>query len=115
MLPSVTPAATTAASCSISRKSIWWSEPASCTARSAAIFPHRAANSRISWRNWLESFLCGMARPALELQQTSWAIFSLPCYQTPSQLANRDLASPTGANLYNRDGLPASPFRSDDW
>jgi sialate O-acetylesterase len=24
-------------------------------------------------------------------------------------------ANPTGANLYNRDGLPASPFRSDDW
>jgi len=23
--------------------------------------------------------------------------------------------NPTGANLYNRDGLPASPFRSDDW
>ncbi|MFM8275362.1 MAG: sialate O-acetylesterase [Gemmata sp.] len=24
-------------------------------------------------------------------------------------------ANPAGANLYNRDGLPASPFRSDDW
>ena len=24
-------------------------------------------------------------------------------------------ANPVGANLYNRDGLPASPFRSDDW
>ncbi|CAN5437770.1 sialate O-acetylesterase [soil metagenome] len=23
--------------------------------------------------------------------------------------------NPVGANLYNRDGLPASPFRSDDW
>jgi sialate O-acetylesterase len=23
--------------------------------------------------------------------------------------------NPAGANLYNRDGLPASPFRSDDW
>ncbi|MFM2097256.1 MAG: hypothetical protein RIS70_4380 [Planctomycetota bacterium] len=23
--------------------------------------------------------------------------------------------NPDGANLYNRDGLPASPFRSDDW
>lgn len=23
--------------------------------------------------------------------------------------------NPQGANLYNRDGLPASPFRSDDW
>lgn len=24
-------------------------------------------------------------------------------------------ANPEGCNLYNRDGLPASPFRSDDW
>jgi sialate O-acetylesterase len=23
--------------------------------------------------------------------------------------------NPEGANLYNRAGLPASPFRSDDW
>jgi sialate O-acetylesterase len=23
--------------------------------------------------------------------------------------------NPAGANLYNKDGLPASPFRSDDW
>lgn len=23
--------------------------------------------------------------------------------------------NPAGANLYNRDGLPASPFRTDDW
>ena len=23
--------------------------------------------------------------------------------------------NPSGANLYNRDGLPASPFRTDDW
>jgi sialate O-acetylesterase len=24
-------------------------------------------------------------------------------------------SNPEGANLYNRSGLPASPFRSDDW
>ena len=23
--------------------------------------------------------------------------------------------NPAGANLYNKDGLPASPFRTDDW
>ena len=23
--------------------------------------------------------------------------------------------NPDGANLYNRDGLPASPFRTDHW
>ena len=22
---------------------------------------------------------------------------------------------PEGANLYNKEGLPASPFRTDDW
>jgi len=24
-------------------------------------------------------------------------------------------SDPAGVNLYNRDGLPASPFRTDDW
>ena len=24
-------------------------------------------------------------------------------------------ANPLGANLYNREGFPASPFRTDDW
>lgn len=23
--------------------------------------------------------------------------------------------NPSGANLYNRDGLPAAPFRTDEW
>ena len=23
--------------------------------------------------------------------------------------------NPAGANLYNKNGLPASPFRTDDW
>ena len=23
--------------------------------------------------------------------------------------------NPTGANLYNKEGIPASPFRTDDW
>jgi sialate O-acetylesterase len=23
--------------------------------------------------------------------------------------------NPDGANLYNREGLPASPFRTDNW
>ena len=26
-----------------------------------------------------------------------------------------DQMNPDGANLYNRDGLPASPFRTDNW
>jgi sialate O-acetylesterase len=35
----------------------------------------------------------------------------------PAPVAVRYACSmnPAGANLYNRDGLPASPFRSDDW
>jgi sialate O-acetylesterase len=37
--------------------------------------------------------------------------------QVPSPVAVRYAFSmnPAGANLYNRDGLPASPFRTDDW
>jgi sialate O-acetylesterase len=37
--------------------------------------------------------------------------------QVPAPVAVRYAfaTNPTGANLYNRDGLPASPFRSDDW
>jgi sialate O-acetylesterase len=37
--------------------------------------------------------------------------------QVPAPVAVRYAYSmnPAGANLYNREGLPASPFRSDDW
>ena len=37
--------------------------------------------------------------------------------KVPSPVALRYAYSqwPTGANLYNRDGLPAAPFRTDDW
>jgi sialate O-acetylesterase len=35
----------------------------------------------------------------------------------PNPIAIRYAVSinPAGANLYNRDGLPASPFSSEDW
>lgn len=37
--------------------------------------------------------------------------------QVPNPVAVRYAftMNPVGANLYNKDGLPASPFRSDDW
>lgn len=37
--------------------------------------------------------------------------------EVPNPVAVRYAYSmnPTGANLYNKDGLPASPFRTDDW
>jgi sialate O-acetylesterase len=37
--------------------------------------------------------------------------------QVPEPVAVRYAFScwPEGANLYNRNGLPASPFRTDDW
>jgi len=37
--------------------------------------------------------------------------------QVPTPVAVRYAfaQSPAGCNLYHRDGLPASPFRSDDW
>jgi len=37
--------------------------------------------------------------------------------QVPTPVAVRYAfsANPSVANLYNRDGFPASPFRSDDW
>jgi len=39
------------------------------------------------------------------------------CPEVPNPVAVRYAFSgnPEGANLYNREGLPASPFRTDDW
>jgi len=39
------------------------------------------------------------------------------CQDVPKPLAVRYAwdSDPKGANLYNREGLPASPFRTDDW
>lgn len=34
---------------------------------------------------------------------------------TPASVRYAYSMNPEGANLYNRDGLPASPFRTDDW
>lgn len=39
------------------------------------------------------------------------------CDKVPNPVAVRYgyTTNPAGANLYNKDGLPASPFRTDDW
>jgi sialate O-acetylesterase len=39
------------------------------------------------------------------------------CAEVPEPVAVRYAftMNPTGANLYNKEGIPASPFRTDDW
>jgi sialate O-acetylesterase len=38
-----------------------------------------------------------------------------PAVKSPVAVRYACSMNPAGANLYNRDGLPASPFRTDDW
>lgn len=38
-----------------------------------------------------------------------------PAVKSPVAVRYALSMNPAGANLYNRDGLPASPFRTDDW
>ena len=40
---------------------------------------------------------------------------SSPEVKEPAAVRYAYQMNPAGANLYNRDGLPASPFRTDDW
>lgn len=40
---------------------------------------------------------------------------SHPEVKSPVAIRYACSMNPAGANLYNRDGLPASPFRTDDW
>ncbi len=42
-------------------------------------------------------------------------VVSAPDVPAPVAVRYAFSMNPVGANLYNRDGLPASPFRSDDW
>jgi sialate O-acetylesterase len=42
-------------------------------------------------------------------------IVSSPAVPEPVALRYAFSTWPEGANLYNRDGLPAAPFRTDDW
>jgi sialate O-acetylesterase len=40
---------------------------------------------------------------------------SSPVVKEPVAVRYAFQMNPDGANLYNREGLPASPFRTDDW
>jgi sialate O-acetylesterase len=42
-------------------------------------------------------------------------VVSSPAVAEPVAVRYAFSHNPAGANLYNRDGLPASPFRTDDW
>jgi len=42
-------------------------------------------------------------------------VVSSPNVPKPAAVRYAYAMNPEGCNLYNRDGLPASPFRSDDW
>ena len=42
-------------------------------------------------------------------------VVSSPAVPKPQAVRYAWSNNPEGANLYNRDGLPASPFRTDDW
>ena len=46
---------------------------------------------------------------------TVWGWGSHPEVPQPVALRYAFSMNPEGANLYNQDGLPASPFRTDDW
>ena len=42
-------------------------------------------------------------------------ILSSPDVEMPVAVRYAYSSNPKGANLYNREGIPASPFRTDDW
>jgi sialate O-acetylesterase len=42
-------------------------------------------------------------------------VVSSPGMKSPVAVRYAYSANPVGANLYNREGLPAAPFRTDDW
>jgi sialate O-acetylesterase len=42
-------------------------------------------------------------------------VVSSPEVKAPVAVRYAFAQNPDGANLYNRDGLPASPFRTDEW
>jgi sialate O-acetylesterase len=45
----------------------------------------------------------------------STVVCTHPDISSPVAIRYGFTMNPVGANLYNRDGLPASPFRTDDW
>ncbi|MDE0821513.1 MAG: acetyl esterase, partial [Opitutales bacterium] len=47
--------------------------------------------------------------------QENSVVVSHPEVPNPAAVRYAYSANPIGANLYNREGIPASPFRTDDW
>ena len=48
-------------------------------------------------------------------KNTNTVVVSSPEVKAPVAVRYAFQMNPDGANLYNREGLPASPFRTDDW
>lgn len=98
--------------------------------RAVVTFDHIGAGlmvGRKDGRNPTEEVKGGtLARFAIAGQDKKWVwanaeivgdtvVCSHPDVPNPVAVRYAFSANPTGANLYNRDGLPASPFRTDDW
>jgi sialate O-acetylesterase len=47
--------------------------------------------------------------------ENNTVVVSSPAVKEPLAVRYAFEMNPDGANLYNREGLPASPFRTDDW
>lgn len=47
--------------------------------------------------------------------ENNTVVLSSPQVPAPVAVRYAFAMNPAGANLYNREGLPASPFRTDDW
>ena len=61
---------------------------------------------------WADAIIAPMDQNS---QQEDTILISSPLVPNPIAVRYAFSMNPSGANLYNRDGLPASPFRSDDW
>jgi sialate O-acetylesterase len=54
-------------------------------------------------------------KPAQAEIQGSELVISCPDVPSPVAARYAFVQDPAGANLYNTEGLPASPFRTDSW
>jgi sialate O-acetylesterase len=54
-------------------------------------------------------------KPAGAIIEGAELVISSPEVPAPAAARYADCQDPAGANLYNKEGLPASPFRTDSW
>jgi sialate O-acetylesterase len=93
-------------------------------------FDHVGGGLMVGYKDGLkpvaESKNAGLARFAIAGKDKKWfwaearidgdtVVCSHPEVPNPVAVRYAFSANPAGANLYNRDGFPASPFRTDDW